>query len=137
VTTSAAMMETIICAYAARDKGDIDGLMAAFHPNAVFELAGASHAPEVTGAANGHGHIRTALADFIAAFEFIKRDIIGSIVERDRAAVHSRLQVRFIPNNHRFTSEVLDVITFKDGKIIELVEFADPALIKDAMSNPP
>ncbi len=35
-----AMIDNINRAYDARGKGDIEGLMAAFHPNAVFELKG-------------------------------------------------------------------------------------------------
>jgi ketosteroid isomerase-like protein len=40
MTGREAMIETIYRAYDARGKGDINGLMAAFHPDAVFELKG-------------------------------------------------------------------------------------------------
>jgi ketosteroid isomerase-like protein len=72
---------------------------------------------------------------FIDAFEFVKREIIDIIVEDNRAAVHSRLKVRFIPKDIVFTSDVLDAFRFEDGKIIELVEFADTALIKSVVST--
>jgi ketosteroid isomerase-like protein len=52
----------------------------------------------------------------------------------DRAAVHSRFDVTFIPKNSTFTNEVLDLFKFADDKIIELLEFADTALIKDVTS---
>ena len=35
-----AMLDTIYRAYDARGKGDIEGLMGTFHPDAVFELKG-------------------------------------------------------------------------------------------------
>ena len=44
--------------------------------------------------------------------------------------MHSRLTVRFVPKDLTFTTDVTDLFRFKDGKIIELVEFADTALIK-------
>jgi ketosteroid isomerase-like protein len=42
--------------------------------------------------------------------------------------------VRFIPKDIIFTSDVLDAFRFEDEKIIELVEFADTALIKSVVS---
>ena len=71
------------------------------------------------------------MTGFIASFEFIKRDIISMIVDGDRAAVRCRLTVRFVPNDKTFTTELVDLFKIQDGKIIELVEFADTALIKE------
>jgi ketosteroid isomerase-like protein len=79
--------------------------------------------------------VQTALAGFIENFEFMKRDIVAALVEGDRAAVHSRLKVRFVPKDVVFTSDVLDTFRFEDGKIIELVEFVDTALIKSVVST--
>jgi ketosteroid isomerase-like protein len=130
-----AMIDTIYRAYDARAKGDIEGLMAAFHPNAVFELKGEKDVLEVAGAVQGHPDLRAAMAGLIENFEFVKRDIIDAMVEGDRAAVHSRLKVRFVPKDVVFTSDVLDTFRFENGKIIELVEFADTALIKSVVST--
>jgi ketosteroid isomerase-like protein len=130
-----AMIDTIYRAYDARGKGDIEGLMAAFHPNAVFELKGEKDMLEVAGTVQGHSSVRDAMTRLIEAFEFLKRDIVDAMVEGDRAAVHSRLKVRFIPKEVVFTSDVLDTFRFEDGKIIELVEFADTALIKAVLTN--
>jgi ketosteroid isomerase-like protein len=130
-----AMIDTINRAYDARGKGDIEGLMSAFHSNAVFELKGEKEVLEVAGAVRGHSNVRAALAGFIQTFEFMKRDILDTMVEGDRVAVHSRLQVRFVPKNIDFTTDVLDAFKFEDGKIIELVEFADTALIKSVVSS--
>jgi ketosteroid isomerase-like protein len=130
-----AMLDTIYRAYDARGKGDIEGLMGTFHPDAVFELKGDKAALDVAGAVHGHSIVRAALSGFIEGFEFMRRDIIDAIVEGDRASVHSRLKVRFIPKDTVFTSDVLDKFRFRDGKIIELVEFADTALIKKVLST--
>jgi ketosteroid isomerase-like protein len=130
-----AMIDTIYRAYDARGKGDIEGLMAAFHPNAVFELKGEKDMLAVAGAVQGHADVRAAMTGFIAAFEFLKRDIVDAMVDGDRAAVHSRLKIRFVPKDVVFTSDVLDTFRFDDGKIIELVEFADTALIKAVVTT--
>jgi ketosteroid isomerase-like protein len=120
--------------YNARKTGNVEDLMSAFHPEAVFELVGSKATLAVAGASRGHQDVQTTLTGFVEAFEFIHRDIISITIDGDRAAVHSRIKVRFIAGNKTVTTDILDSFRFKDGKIIELVEFADTALIKDMMS---
>jgi ketosteroid isomerase-like protein len=121
-------------AYDARKQGDVEALMSAFHAEAVFELAGSETLLPVAGAWRGHQGVRTTMAGLVAAFEFIHRDIISTTIDGDRAAVHSRIKVRAVPGDRTVTTDILDLFKFKDGKVIELVEFADTALIKDMMS---
>jgi ketosteroid isomerase-like protein len=134
MTDREATRALIVGAYAARDRGDVEGLMSAFHPDAVFQLMGAKTALEVAGAVRGHTNVRASLGGFIEAFKFDKREIISFVIDGERAAVHSRFDATFIPKNRTFMNEVLDLFKFADGKIIELLEFADTALIKDVIS---
>ena len=129
------VLEPIRQAYAARERGDLDDLVAAFHPEAVFTLVGDRKALDVTGSVQGHRGLREALGGFIATFQFVERQILSELVEGDRAAVHSRLVVRHNPTNETRTTECLDLLKFQDGKIIELIEFADTALVRDMMSG--
>lgn len=129
------VLELIRQAYAARDRGDLDGLVAAFHPDAVFTLVGDRKSINVAGSAQGHRGLREALGGFIATFQFVKRDILSELVEGDRAAVQSRLVVRYNPTKETRTTECLDLLKFQDRKIIELIEFADTAQIRDMMSS--
>jgi ketosteroid isomerase-like protein len=122
-------------AYEARNRGDLEGLMAAFHSDAVFTLVGDKKALEVTGSVHGHDRVREALRGFIANFDFVERQILSEVFEGDRAAVHSRLVVRYGPTKETRTTDVLDLLTFKDAKIIELIEFADTAQIRDMISG--
>jgi ketosteroid isomerase-like protein len=120
--------------YAARQKGDIETLMSAFDPDAVFELAGSKELVAAAEAARGHQNIRTTMTGLIAVFDFIDRDIISIVIDGERAAVHSRVKIRFVPRDRTFTTDLLDSFHFRDGKIVELLEFADTALIRDLMS---
>jgi ketosteroid isomerase-like protein len=129
------MLELIGRAYSARGRGDLEELMTAFHPEAVFTLVGDKRTLEVTGSVQGHPSLREALAGFIATFDFVKREILSEVVEGDRAAVHSRLVVRYTPTGATHITDVIDLFKFRDGKIIELVESADNALIKDMLSG--
>jgi ketosteroid isomerase-like protein len=130
-----AMIDIIHRAYDARGKGNLAGLMAAFHPDAVFEIKGDRNVLEVAGAVKGHANVQAAMAGFIDVFEFVKRDIVDTTVEGDRAVIHSRVEIRFVPKDVVVTTDVLDTFRFEDGKIVELVEFADTALIKSLVSS--
>ena len=44
------------------------------------------------------------------------------------------LVIRYRPTAKVFSTEVLDLFTFRDGKIIELIEYADTALVKAIIS---
>ena len=129
------MLDVVRQAYAARSKGDLEVLMAAFHSDAVFTLAGDNKTFDLAGSVHGHDRLREALGGFIANFDFVERQILSEMVEGDRAAVHSRLVVRYAPTKETRTTDVLDVLTFKDAKIIELIEFADTAQIRDMISG--
>jgi ketosteroid isomerase-like protein len=129
------ILDVIKQTYEARGRGDLEGLMTAFHPDAVFTLVGDKRALEATGSVHGHEGVREILRGFIATFDFVERQILSEVVEGDRAAVHSRLVVRYGPTKETRTADVLDLLTFKDGKIIELTEFADTAQIRDMISG--
>jgi ketosteroid isomerase-like protein len=132
-----AILEVIMRAYEARAEGDLDALMAVFHPDAVFTLVGDEKSLEVSGSVHGHDSVREALRELIATFDFMDRQILSEVVEGDRAAVHSCVVVRYGPTRETWTADCLDLFTFKAGKIIELVEFADTAHIRDVMSRTP
>lgn len=135
MTDLKAMRALVAEAYEARGHGNIDGVMSAFHADALFQIVGDKKVLPIAEAFRGHANVREAMNQFIASFEFIGREIISIIAEGDRAAVHSRLTIRFTPKNMTVTTEVVDLFKFKDGKILELTEFADTALIKELLSS--
>ena len=47
------MLEVILQAYAARGRGDLEGLLAAFHPEGVFTLVGDAKTLQIAGKAIG------------------------------------------------------------------------------------
>ena len=134
MTNRETMLETVRAAYAARGRGDLDGLIGTFHPKGAFTLVGDKQALEVVGSVQGHAGLREAMGGYIAAFEFGERTILSELVDGNRAAVHSRLVVRFVPKNKVWTADILDLFEFEDGKIKELTEFTDTAMIKAMIS---
>ena len=134
MTNRETMLAAVRAAYAARGRGDLDGLMSVFHPTAVFTLVGDKNALDVVGSVQGHAVLREAMGGYIAAFEFGERTILSELVDGNRAAIHSRLIVRYKPKDRVWTADILDLFEFEDGKIKELTEFTDTAMIKEMTS---
>lgn len=120
-------------AYEARQTESIESIIAIFHPDAKFQLAGAREHTAAVGIAQGHGELRATLAQLVADFQFLQRDIISVLIDGERAAVYSRVKLRFVPKDRTVMTELLDLWKFEDGKIVELVEFVDTALVNEMM----
>jgi ketosteroid isomerase-like protein len=133
VTNRDAIKTLIERIYEVRRTGDIEGAIAAFHPDGKFELAGSKEHTATIGKAEGHQELRETFAKLIAAFQFVARDIVNLVIEDERAAVHSRVKLRFVPKDRTVTTDLIDLWKFKDGKVLELLEFVDTALINDLM----
>jgi ketosteroid isomerase-like protein len=117
--------------YAARKTGDLEAIMALFHPDCHFELAGSREFTGVVGIRRGHQELRTAMAEFIAAYEFIERTFLSIVIDGERAAIHSRLKMRFVPKDRIVTTDMLDLWKFEGGKVVEFIEFVDTALVNE------
>ncbi len=128
------VLEQIRRAYAARDRGALDDLMAEFDPEAVFTLAGDEGCEGVAGSACGVPQVRERMAQLIDTFQFRERRVLTELVDGDRAAVHSRVTVRCAPKNVEQETEILDLFRLRDGKVIELIEFADTAVAAKMLS---
>jgi ketosteroid isomerase-like protein len=120
-------------AYESRRTGDIGALMATFHPDCKFELVGAKPLVQAAGIAAGHAELRAVLTALIGNFKFVRRDFLNFVIEDDRASVHSRVVLRYVPKDRSETTEIVDLWKFQDGQIIELIEFCDTALVNDMM----
>ena len=74
------------------------------------------------------------MGGYIATFEFGERTILSELVDGNRAAIHSRLVVRFKSKDRVWTADILDLFEFEGGKIKELTELTDTAMIKEMTS---
>ena len=128
------MLDVIKRAYTARGDGNVKELVAAFHPEGQFNLIGDNSALHLTGSVQGEQPLLAAFGQFIEHFAFEKREILTELVDGNSAAIRSRLVIRYRPTAKVFSTEVLDLFTFRDGKIIELIEYADTALVKAIVS---
>lgn len=122
------MLQTIQDAYAARVRGDVDGVMQAFAAGANFRINAAPSQPQLAHVTEDADALRKAIAQLIDTFEFSDMKIVDSIVEGPRAAVRMSFTVQAKPTGKKVRTEVLDVFEFKDGKIAAMTQFCDTAI---------
>jgi ketosteroid isomerase-like protein len=120
-------------AYAARVRGDVEATVGFFADDAVFALAGASH---VALRCTDCDALRGAMAGLVQAFEFKAHEILSLVVEGEKAAAHTRVRVRSTVTGEEETTEMADLVTFRDGKIVSFLEFCDTALAARMLAAP-
>lgn len=127
--------QAIRAIYAARVAGNLDGIMAGFADDAVFQfnsdgadLPGGKHT--VSGTAN----IRPLMAGMIDNFRFTNWKEISLIAEGDQAALHWQADVDFAHAGRSARFDVFDFMTFRDGKIVRFRESTDTAKMKSLAS---
>jgi ketosteroid isomerase-like protein len=135
MTDRAAMLALIERGYAARRAGDVERLCADFHADATFRMAVSPATTSVALQAKGRENIQATLAGMIGAFHFLDQEFVSILIDQDRAMVHTRTTVRYNPTQVVVVTEILDLWHVTDGEIVELVEFADTALVNHLLAG--
>lgn len=109
-------------AYAARQREDLDEIMALFHPAACFGVVGGDQSPaDVT-------QCRSMLAGILDTFQLLDHSIHSIVIEGERAAVHWRGRFRARATGRIGETDMVDVIELRDGRIARMKSFFDTAL---------
>lgn len=136
MTSRAGLLAIIERSYAARRRGDAGEATADFHDDGSFRFAASGTASKLAGTVRGKQQIRDLVSQLTEAFTFLDQEFISIVIEGERASVHSNTTLRHNPTGVQVTTEILDHFLFKDGKIIEFVEFADTALVSQLLDAP-
>jgi len=122
-------------AYAARVRGDIDGVCRCFSTDPTFAMAGSNEASPLPMRVSDAASFRSALANMIKSFELHEPDILDMIIDGPKAAVYWRARVRSPSSGAEVVTEFVDLLVVEDGKIVSLVEFCDTALANRMMDG--
>ncbi|OYW66531.1 MAG: hypothetical protein B7Z40_11345 [Bosea sp. 12-68-7] len=114
-------------AYAARHRGDLDALMAFFHPQCCYRLVGGPAIAAAFRQPDGLEAVRDQMAGLIAAYVFSNVEELGLTVDGDRAILHWRADVACKPSGRSGHFEIVDIFTITDGKIASVTQFTDTA----------
>jgi ketosteroid isomerase-like protein len=135
MTGRAHMEQTIRSLYAARVRGDIDGTMKDLAEDAVFALNGrGTGVPAMSQDCCGKAAVRDVVEQLIQNWRFDDWKETSLLVDGDKLALHWTARVTYIPNGKSVTTEVVDLITFRDGKIVEFRQSTDTAMVMSLAS---
>jgi ketosteroid isomerase-like protein len=112
--------------YAARVRGDFEGLCRVFCEDAKFRIAGVGQAGPVALTAVGISEIRRWLALLLKTFQLSEQMILSMIVENERAAVHWRAKVCSRITGLTVLTDLVDLVEVKNGRIASFTEFLAP-----------
>ncbi|GLS17042.1 hypothetical protein GCM10007874_00570 [Labrys miyagiensis] len=119
--------------YARRCAGDVDGLMAMFGPDPHFRLAGDEILGPLTTEVRGREDLRAILERLTNAWDWRDYRVDTVVVEGNRAVVHSKGTMFYVPKQQSFPTETLDLMTIADGKIADFLQFCDTHMAARAM----
>jgi ketosteroid isomerase-like protein len=121
--------ETLRKFYDARNRADLEEQLSYLHPRCVFRIVGHPGLGSFTEVADTPEKIRAAAAVLFEAWDLSGLETVDSHRSGDTVFVHRKGQVRFIPADIPFETELMDKFTFKDGLIIELLQFVDTHIV--------
>ena len=131
MTDANTIREAIRSTYKARVRGDLEGTVANFADDAVFDFNGQGVGlPNMGTAVRGKPAIRLLMAEFIDAFRMSDWEEVSLVVEGDKAALHWSGTVTFTQNGRAEKFDVFDLLTFRDGKIVYFRQSTDTAKIR-------
>ena len=116
---------TVRAFYRARNDNDIDAIMNCVDPRASFRITGSYRLGPLTHMVEGETEIRARFSDLMAAWDLSDMEVESVHVDGDTVLVHRSGPIRFIPKDVFIDTEMLDKLTFEDGRIIEYTEFVD------------
>ncbi len=112
--------------YAARVKGDLEGTLKDLAEDAVFRING----QQLMGAAvTGKAAIRPLLRELIKHWRFEDWKECSLLVDGEKALLHWTARVTYAPTNKSENVDTFDVVTFRDGKIVDYLQSTDTALV--------
>lgn len=135
MTDRAKMEQTLRTVYAARQRGDVDGLMQHLAPEPVFHMAGAAHASPVAMRIEGTEPFRAAMQQMVTIFVMEDYDLHTILIDGDRAAVQWHARFRSTVTGDRLETELFNLVTFKDGRIVSFMQFCDTAAAAKLMGH--
>ncbi len=119
--------------YRARDFNDVDALMNWMDPACRFRIVGTDRLGPITQRVEDPVSLRATLTALMENWDLSGLVNTGLCIDGDTAFVHRVGQVRFIPTNTSFDTELVDKFTFRDGRVVELTEFADTLSVAETV----
>ena len=116
--------------YRARVSNDVERCMQFFTVHSTFRLAGSMNANSIARASDSLSAVRDQVTELIRVWTWKKIDIYNLVIDGDTAAVRYQLTTAFNPLDELITTEIVDVVTVSERKVVEFHQFVDTAAIE-------
>lgn len=119
--------------YALRNADDpVQDMLDRFAPDGCFQILGPDRLGPFTQRWEGLDALRAAATQLVGTWDLSGMFNVGKYADGDTIVTHRKGKVRFIPTGHEFETEFMDKIIFRDGKIVDHVQFVDTLAIAEA-----
>jgi ketosteroid isomerase-like protein len=112
--------------YAARVRGDLQGVCALFSADARFEIAAASQGNPIAVNSHGAGEFRPLLTLLMRTFRITDQVILSMLIDGSKAAVHWQAKVYSRITGAIVPTEFMDMVEVQSGSIVSYIEFFVP-----------
>jgi ketosteroid isomerase-like protein len=130
MTSRADIEKTVRSVYAARVSGDLEGVMTGLADNCRFALnARGTGVQALAAASQGKASIRQVMKELIDSWRFDQWRELSLLVDGEKACLHWRARITCVPTGKSEDFEGLDIITFRDGKIVDFHQATDTAMV--------
>lgn len=119
------LIQTVQDLYNARRAKDIDGLMAFVDPACSYRVVGGERLAAANDRVDDPVILRQNQETLMDTWDFCNLQISSIHVDGDTVFVHHAGQVSFVPNGACFAAEFMDKITFRNGRVVDVVQFID------------
>ncbi|WEX86392.1 nuclear transport factor 2 family protein [Sinorhizobium garamanticum] len=124
--TDRSELENIMHAiYQARADNDLDALMAYVHPACSFRIAGSDRLGPMCRKIEGGDAVRLNFKELMDVWDLSKVGTLALHIDGETVVAHRAGEVRFVPSDARFETEFIDKVSFRDGLMVEIMEFVD------------
>ena len=129
MTNRAAIEDLVGSVYAARVRGDVEGTLAGFANDVIFEFNGRGIGqPNLGGPIEGKTALRPVMQGLIDNFRFSNWRQVSLMVDGEQVAHHWRATVA-TPAGKSADFDVFDLMTIREGKIATFHQSTDTAMV--------
>lgn len=120
--------------YEAYGKGDMATVFAALADDVEWDSHGASEIVTWGGHFSGKDGVTAFFQRITAAIALERFEVVDIIGQDDRAAVVTKVSVRFHCNGRPLTVQKVDIVKVRDGKVASFTEYYDTGIVVETMA---
>lgn len=121
--------------YKARAKRDVEKHLSIVHEDCIFRVVGTSDLQSLTQQYQGMSDLKAVAEELFSTWDMDNVEQVSIHQCDDTIYVHHRGDVIYRPDGTVLPTEYIDKLTFRDGAIIEYLQFVDTFAIAQLLAS--